>query len=282
MPDDWSREEVEATLTDYFSMLESELRGESYNKSEHNRLLRNLLRNRSHGSVERKHQNISAILRDVRFPWIIGYKPLGNYQRLLADIVSERLDQERHLEELARALVERPATMPPIEELSFETPPKAERPGLYIRETPELTRRQYRARHIDYFERETRNRSLGSAGEELVVRIEQGRLIREKASALAEKVEWISKTAGDGAGFDVLSFDASGKERFIEVKTTTFGKETPFYASRNEVSFSSDFRAQYHLYRLFEFRDRPRLYTLPGALEESCRLEASAFVANVR
>lgn len=161
-------------------------------------------------------------------------------------------------------------------------PPKAEHPGLYIREDAGLPPRSYRARRIDYFERESRNRSLGAAGEELIVRMEQNRLAREGASRLAEKVEWISSTLGDGAGFDVLSFESSGLERFIEVKTTSFSKETPFYASRNEVSFSSDYRNQYHLYRLFDFRDAPRLYTLTGALEDSCRLEAASFVANVR
>lgn len=52
--------------------------------------------------------------------------------------------------------------------------------------------------------------------------------------------------------------------------------------SQNEVSFSSDFEDQYQLYRLFAFRDKPRLFSLPGALENSCRLEAKSFVARVR
>lgn len=33
MADDWSREEVEATVADHFDMLEQELRGRDYNKS---------------------------------------------------------------------------------------------------------------------------------------------------------------------------------------------------------------------------------------------------------
>jgi hypothetical protein len=43
--DDWSREEVEATVGDYFAMLRDELAGR--NKAEHNERLRRLLRNRS-------------------------------------------------------------------------------------------------------------------------------------------------------------------------------------------------------------------------------------------
>ena len=37
---DWSRLEVEAAVSDYFEMLTKELRGESFNKAEHNRDLR--------------------------------------------------------------------------------------------------------------------------------------------------------------------------------------------------------------------------------------------------
>jgi hypothetical protein len=42
---------------------------------------------------------------------------------------------------------------------------------------------------------------------------------------LAQKVEWVAVTIGEGLGFDVLSFDADdGSERLIEVKTTGLGK----------------------------------------------------------
>ena len=48
--DDWSREEVEATVGDYFAMLRDELAGLPINKAEHNERLRRLLRSRSKGS----------------------------------------------------------------------------------------------------------------------------------------------------------------------------------------------------------------------------------------
>jgi hypothetical protein len=41
--DDWSREEVEATVGDYFAMLRDELAGLPINKSERNLRLRRLL-----------------------------------------------------------------------------------------------------------------------------------------------------------------------------------------------------------------------------------------------
>jgi len=47
MSDHWSHEEVEATVSDYFDMLAMELRGEVFNKAEHNRNLQKLLASRT-------------------------------------------------------------------------------------------------------------------------------------------------------------------------------------------------------------------------------------------
>jgi hypothetical protein len=71
----WSQSEVEAAVEDYFNMLRFELSGLKYNKSEHRRALIELLNNRSGGSVELKHQNISAVLIEMGIPYIDGYKP---------------------------------------------------------------------------------------------------------------------------------------------------------------------------------------------------------------
>jgi hypothetical protein len=59
MANDWSREEVEATVSDYFDMLAKELRGEPFNKAEHNRNLQKFLANRTKAAVELKHQRRS-------------------------------------------------------------------------------------------------------------------------------------------------------------------------------------------------------------------------------
>src|SRR4051794_36194775 len=83
MAEDWSRVEVEATVAAYLEMLDQELRGIAYNKSEARRRLIGMLNGRSEGAIRRKHQNISAILIELGFPAIGGYKPLSNYQGLL-------------------------------------------------------------------------------------------------------------------------------------------------------------------------------------------------------
>ena len=65
---DWSRAEVEAIVADYLQMLTLELAGQSFNKSEHRRALQSKLSERGDGSIEFKHCNISAVLRDLGFP----------------------------------------------------------------------------------------------------------------------------------------------------------------------------------------------------------------------
>ena len=54
-------------------MLASELRGDEFNKAAHNKALRARLDGRTRGAVERKHQNISAVLIELGFPYINGY-----------------------------------------------------------------------------------------------------------------------------------------------------------------------------------------------------------------
>lgn len=64
---DWSDEELDFIIADYFSMLRSELNGAAYNKSAHRRSLIDRI-GRTEGSVERKHQNISAVLNELALP----------------------------------------------------------------------------------------------------------------------------------------------------------------------------------------------------------------------
>src|SRR5215472_12578005 len=55
----------------------------------------------------------------------------------------------------------------------------------------------------------------------------------------ADLVEWVTQTAGDGLGFDVLSFDdGDGSEKLVEVKTTGLGKYFPCSVTATEVRCS--------------------------------------------
>ena len=86
----WSDWEVDAIVADYFSMLADEMAGKSFNKSEHRRALQTLT-GRDPGSIERKHQNVSAVLERLGVPFIRGYKPLAHFQNALLDAVERYL-----------------------------------------------------------------------------------------------------------------------------------------------------------------------------------------------
>jgi hypothetical protein len=113
----WSREEVEATLADYLLMLRLELAGQPYNKSAHHRDLAKKLDHRTPDAVGMKHQNISAILLEKGFAYIPGYKPMGNYQLLLSDIVLDEIERDPTLDQLVLEAVERSAVKPDLESL---------------------------------------------------------------------------------------------------------------------------------------------------------------------
>lgn len=87
---DWSEGELDLIVADYFRMLQAELAGENYSKAEHRGSLLALIK-RSKGSVEFKHQNISAVLQDLSLPWITGYKPRSNYQGALLRTIERQL-----------------------------------------------------------------------------------------------------------------------------------------------------------------------------------------------
>jgi hypothetical protein len=96
---------------------------------------------------------------------------------------------------------------------------------------------------------------------------------------LADRIEHVSESKGDGLGYDILSFEQTGRERLIEVKTTRFTEWTPFFASKNEVETSEERKQEYQLYRLYHFTKEPKLFVLPGSLRDSCELEAIQFSA---
>lgn len=274
---DWNRTEVEATVADYLHMLLLELSGQAYNKAAHRRGLLAKLNSRSDGAVEFKHRNISAILIELGFPYITGYKPSGNYQHLLRAVVEERLDQDHMLDNAALAASSASAVTPLLEnfgKLLVSAPKLAN----IARETNNNKYRLPIPQKRDYLEREARNIALGCAGEELVMHFEHFRLHNLGYKKLADKVEHVAKAKGDGLGFDILSFESSGRERFIEVKTTAFGKETPFFISRGEVKFAQENANEFHLYRLFEFKNRPKMFDLPGAVENHCLMKPISYI----
>ena len=63
----------------------------------------------------------------------------------------------------------------------------------------------------------------------------------------------VAAAEGDGAGYNVLSFGADGKPRYIEVKTTRGGKMLDFFSTPNGVAFSRTHADNYELRRLYNY-----------------------------
>jgi hypothetical protein len=277
----WSESEVAAAVDSYFSMLRLELSACKYNKTMHRRALMEQLNNRSEGSVELKHQNISAVLIEMGIPYIDGYKPRFNYQRsLLPAAVTNYLKANPEIQVLFEKDSLSTPSVPTVEDFlaAMEEPPVSEKKKALNFSEPSAI---YNPGGINYLEQEARNRTLGEAGEKFVINYERARLIHVGNEYLADRVEQVSVTVGPHAGFDIRSFESDGSDRFIEAKTTKYGKNTPFFVTPNELKFSREHCSNYFLYRLFKFRDTPRMFALHGHLEDRCVLEPSEFIVSL-
>jgi len=272
--------EVEACVADYLRMLTLELNGQRFNKAEHANALLKKLDGRSRQSVEFKHCNISSVMLVLGYPYVDGYKPRGNYQAILVDVVESQVEHSPGLQEAVQAAVFRPAA-----ELTAQIDPTLVWVPVPVATQVAEARAPYEpcfsASRRDYLAEEARNRSLGRAGELFVADLEAQRLMAAGKKRLAGRVEHVAATRGDGLGYDVHSFDTNGRDRLIEVKTTSFGSLTPFFVSRNELARSNRDESIFRLYRVFDFRKQPRLFELPGTITNHCLIEASTFLARL-
>lgn len=277
--EDWSAEEVSQTVEAYFDMLLLEASQLAYNKSERNALLRHKLNGRSKGSVEMKHQNVSAVLNTLGLPFIAGYKPRGNTQLLLRQEVQKFVLAHSDLvHRIVDAMEEVKAPAEKVFEAVLVNAPAIE---LVAKPAAAVSRARL-PRKVDYASRDENNRRLGRAGEQWVLEYEQRRLHQAGLSELFPRVDWVADRVGDGLGYDILSFDAVDKQRFIEVKTTNGAYTSAFVISRNELDFAEEVGPAFHLYRVFQFRQSPRLYVLQGDLTKQLHLEPMDYRASFR
>lgn len=116
------------------------------------------------------------------------------------------------------------------------------------------------AQRINNWEEINKKRKLtGQKGEEIAVAIEQDFFESINRKDLADKVRNVAAEKGDGLGYDILSFFEDGREKYIEVKSTTASIASPFYISRNELSFLQEHNEDAFIYRIFISDDVPQL-----------------------
>jgi hypothetical protein len=265
----WQDDEIDAIVADYFAMLALELSGQPYTKSRHSAALMAQI-GRSHRSVEFKHQNISAVLDELGMPWIKGYRPKLNYQNAIFDGIDRYLTQHPAIIQTTSP----PPLAAPSPSPIFVAPPIPTAHG-----EPIPVRLRHLVRKFDPVERDHCNRALGKAGEAFVLELEQRRLAEADRSDLARKVRWVAAEDGDGAGYDVLSFEVNGRESLIEVKTTNGSARTPFYLTRNEREVATERPEEWRIYRVHLFAQGPRVFTIAPPLENAVNLSPETWRA---
>jgi len=266
----WQENELDAIVDDYFAMLKADLSGLPYVKSRYSMALMARI-GRTHRSVEFKHQNISAVMDELGMPWIPGYKPKRNYQNAIFDAIDRYLTRHPDIFQT----VPTSPTPPPLATEIFVEPPALTVANERI---PERLRRL--VRKFDPVERDHLNRALGRAGEEFVLNIERNRLIGIDRTDLAHKLRWVAAEDGDGAGYDVRSFDRTGRERLLEVKTTNGSARTPFFLTRNERDLAAERPADWCIYRVHLFATKPRIFSVAPPLEKAMDLSPETWRAS--
>ncbi|MEI9926237.1 MAG: DUF3883 domain-containing protein [Bradyrhizobium sp.] len=266
----WNDDDLDVIVADYFSMLRAELSRQSYVKSHHSAVLMEEI-GRTHRSVEFKHQNISAVLEEMGLPWIVGYKPKRNYQASIFGAIDRYLSSNEDLvyDQLP------PKVLTVSDEAStFVTAPELQPPSERPWQLERLVRK------FDPVERDLRNRSLGRAGEEFVLEVERRKFEKLQRPDLLKKIRWVSAEDGDGAGYDILSFEPDGKERLIEVKTTNGAARTPFFLSENECQRAAASSESWRLYRVHSFTQNPRIFLITPPLNEVLHLRPDTWRAS--
>lgn len=279
---DWTDDQNDLIVADYFAMLNMSNADEAFVKSHRYAEMAKLI-GKKYKAVEAKHQNISAVLERLGMQWLKGLAPRRNFQGSLIAAVDRYLSARPSLTGVSDTNPTENAFSE--KKLSWAGP----QPSLAMVAPPQLEYDEHKTtealsrliRKFDPALRDSRNRKLGYAGEELVLHFEREKLRAAGRYDLAQKIEWTSQERGDGAGYDIASFAANGDVKLIEVKTTNGPATTPFFLSENERQFSEERFDAFHLVRLFDFSVAPQGFELRPPLEKLIALQPTSYRATL-
>ena len=122
-------------------------------------------------------------------------------------------------------------------------------------------------------ENDKKLKDIGDKGELYIIEYERERLDKLNKTELADKIKHVS-SINDSAGYDILSYNDDGSERFIEVKTTKGPIGTDFYISPGELKFSKE-NNNFYIYRVYEFvpdKMVGKIYIKQGDVDENFNL----------
>jgi len=103
------------------------------------------------------------------------------------------------------------------------------------------------------------SKKVGSAGEEHVFKYEFNKLKKAGKEELASKIIKQYEDYSSFPGYDIQSYDVSGNEIYIEVKSTKGSKKDFFEISDNEVRSARKHRGQYFIYHVVNALTKPKI-----------------------
>jgi hypothetical protein len=139
----------------------------------------------------------------------------------------------------------------------------------------------FEGRDVDFEKQAKEQKELGDAGEELV---KQHEIVQLQKRGMHDKITEV-RIAETGEGFDVYSFDENGREKFIEVKTTTGSWKNRFYLTRHELKFMRERESNFSLYRVYNFDEENNsgeFFELTGDVEDQLIKEPTVFEVVVK
>lgn len=265
---DWTEYEYRLIVATYMEQLQRQMRNEAPDLREAYEFLTVRMPNRSQGAIRMALQNLSGFVLEEGYDAVEGLSPLSNYNhtfvpRLANQWLSENAAQQQAAEESLGLPTERGSTPPDI--LQIEQNPPTQTEG------SQNGRRAGSVGASLGHRSQEENSVLGRRGEELVIEFERARLIEARRPDLANRIVHVA-ASNDAAGYDILSFEVDGSQRYVEVKTTNGGIRTAFFLSENERLFSNQNSQCYFLYRVYSFSSSPRLYKIRGSVDANFNL----------
>lgn len=128
---------------------------------------------------------------------------------------------------------------------------------------------------IDYSEQQRISQRIGERGEELVLQNEI-----DKLKALGFSNDVLSKVRrvsleSDDYGYDILTFDKDGRERYLEVKTTKVNRtDFSFIITKNELEHAKRFGKSYSVVIVFDVLKNPRIWYMGNPfIEEPSKIK---------
>lgn len=141
-------------------------------------------------------------------------------------------------------------------------------------------------RKIDFEKINREKKSMGDFCEEMVLCREKEIISDEGRPDLVDKIKWIPKEKGDGAGYDIESFRKFGdkyEKVYIEVKGTNRSQFDHFYVTINELKASWEYKDKYFICQIINAKkDNPRIKYTQGEIDKKFELKAIQFEANVK